>query len=102
MSVSDNEIYVNYGTVNNIGQALADADQAIQRVLTELQDVINPLRASWSGASETEYTAVQNRWNNDIASMNALLSQYGNTLDEMTTNYGTTDNNLAMQWSSIT
>jgi 6 kDa early secretory antigenic target len=102
MSVSDNEIYVNYGTVSNIGQALADADQSIQRVLTELQDVINPLRASWSGASEAEYTIVQNRWNNDIASMNSLLSQYGNTLDEMTTNYGTTDNNLAMQWSSIT
>jgi len=102
MSVSDSEIYVNYGTVSNVGQALADADAAIQRVLGELQDVINPLRASWSGASEAEYTAVQNRWNNDISAMNSLLSRYGSTLDEMTTNYGTTDNNLAMQWSSIT
>lgn len=102
MSVSDNEIYVDYGTVNNVGQALADADAAIQRVLVELQDVINPLRASWSGASEAEYTAVQNRWDNDIATMNALLARYGNTLDEMTVNYGTTDNHLALQWSSIT
>jgi 6 kDa early secretory antigenic target len=102
MSVSDNEIYVNYGTVSNVGQALADADAAIQRVLGELQDVINPLRASWSGASEAEYVAVQNRWNNDINQMNALLSRYGSTLDEMSVNYGTTDNNLALQWSSIT
>jgi WXG100 family type VII secretion target len=102
MSVSDNEIYVNYGTVSNVGQALADADTAIQRVLGELQDVINPLRASWSGASEAEYVAVQNRWNNDIGQMKNLLSRYGGTLDEMSVNYGTTDNNLALQWSSIT
>ncbi len=102
MSVSDNEIYVDYGTVGNVGQALADADAAIQRVLIELQDVINPLRASWSGASEAEYTAVQNRWDNDIATMNALLARYSNTLDEMTVNYGTTDNHLALQWTSIT
>ena len=31
-----------------------------------------------------------------------LLSQYGSTLDDMTVNYGNTDNNLALQWSSIT
>jgi early secretory antigenic target protein ESAT-6 len=101
MSVSDNEIYVNYGTVSNVGQALADADGAIQRVLTELQDIINPLRATWSGASEAEYGVVQNRWDNDIAAMNSLLARYGSTLDEMTTNYGATDNNLALQWASI-
>jgi 6 kDa early secretory antigenic target len=101
MSVSDNEIYVNYGTVSNIGQALADADNAIQRVVNELQDVINPLRASWSGASEAEYVAVQNRWNNDISAMNTLLAKFGSTLDDMTINYGTTDNNLAMQWAGI-
>ncbi len=102
MSISDNQIYVNYGTVSNVGQALVDADGAIQRVLTELADVINPLRATWSGASEAEYVNVQNRWNNDIATMNALLAKYGSTLDDMTVNYGTTDNNLALQWGAIT
>jgi len=69
---------------------------------TQLEDVINPLRASWSGASETEYTSVQARWNNDMGQMNSLLGTYRNTLDEMTNNYGTTDNSLANQWSSIT
>lgn len=101
MSASDGSIYVNYGSVNNVHQALQDADNAIQMVLTQLQDVINPLRASWSGASEAEYTAVQARWNNDIGAMNMLLSKYGSTLDDMTINYGTTDNNLALQWSAI-
>jgi early secretory antigenic target protein ESAT-6 len=102
MAVGDGQIYVDYGQVSNVYQALEDADNAIQRVLTQLEDVINPLRASWSGASEAEYTAVQARWNNDMGQMNALLGNYRNTLDDMTVNYGTTDNHLALQWSSIT
>jgi WXG100 family type VII secretion target len=102
MAVSDGQIYVDYGNVGNVYQSLEEADAQIQRVLTQLEDVINPLRASWSGASETEYTAVQARWNNDVGQMNALLGSYRNTLDEMTVNYGTTDNNLGVQWSSIT
>jgi early secretory antigenic target protein ESAT-6 len=102
MSVSDGEIYVNYGNVSNVGQALADANNQIQNVINQLEDVIGPLTATWSGASETEYTAVQARWNNDTADMNSLLTRYASTLDEMTTNYGNTDNNLAFQWASIT
>ena len=94
-------IMVNYGNVSNVGQALADANNAIGRVLQELQDVIRPLQATWSGASQAEYQAIQQRWNADTADMSALLSKYGSTLDEMTINYGTTDNNLALQWSQI-
>jgi ESAT-6 family protein len=100
--MSDGNIYVNYGSVNNVHQALQDADLSIQRVLAQLEEVINPLRATWSGASEEEYVVVQARWNSDIGQMNSLLSQYGSTLDEMTINYGNTDNNLAMSWASIT
>jgi early secretory antigenic target protein ESAT-6 len=102
MAVSDSQIYVDYGNVSNVYQSLEEADAQIQQVLTQLEDVINPLRASWSGASETEYTSVQARWNNDMGQMNSLLGTYRNTLDEMTNNYGTTDNSLANQWSSIT
>jgi WXG100 family type VII secretion target len=102
MAASDSQIYVDYGQVNNVHQALQDADMAIQRVLGQLDEIISPLRASWSGASEAEYTAVQARWNNDVNEMNNLLTRYGSTLDDMTVNYGTTDNHLALQWSAIT
>jgi WXG100 family type VII secretion target len=98
---ADNSIYVNYGSVSNVHQALLDADASIQRVLADLNYHITPLRATWSGASEEEYTVVQARWNSDIADMNNLLGRYGSVLDEMTINYGTTDNNLAMSWAAI-
>jgi 6 kDa early secretory antigenic target len=100
--VADNSIYVNYNNVANVQQALQDADYAIQMVLSELQDVINPLRATWAGASEQQYVQVQARWNSDLGDMNTLLSKYASTLEEMTINYGTTDNNLAFQWAAIT
>jgi 6 kDa early secretory antigenic target len=102
MAISDGQIYVDYGHVGNVDQALTDADNAIRRVLDELQDVINPLRASWSGASEAEYLKVQARWNSDLGQMNALLTHYASTLSEMTINYNSTDNDLALQWSAIT
>lgn len=102
MAISDGQIYVDYGHVGSVEQALEDADSAIQRVLNDLENVISPLRASWSGASEAQYTQVQNRWNNDIAQMNSLLAQYRSTLSEMTINYNSTDNDLALQWSAIT
>jgi 6 kDa early secretory antigenic target len=102
MAISDGQIYVDYGHVGSVEQALQDADNAIQRVLDELHDVINPLRASWSGASEAQYGWVQTRWNDDIGQMNALLTHYASTLSEMTINYNSTDNDLALQWSAIT
>ena len=101
MTISDNEIYVDYHGVESVFQILQEADAAIQQVLNDLQNTIQPLRASWSGASEAEYILVQNRWNNDIGQMNALLTKYGATLNEMSVNYGNTDNRLAMQWSSL-
>ncbi len=102
MAISDGQIYVDYSHVTNVEQALEDADNQIKQVLTDLEDIINPLRASWSGASESEYTTVQNRWNSDLAQMNGLLATYRNTLSEMSINYNSTDNGLAHQWSSIT
>jgi hypothetical protein len=46
MTVSDGQIYVDYGQVSNVEQALEDADSAIQRVLSDLENVITPLRDS--------------------------------------------------------
>jgi 6 kDa early secretory antigenic target len=99
MAIGDGQIYVDYGNVSNVYQSLEEADAQIQQVMTQLEDIINPLRATWSGASETEYIQVQARWNSDISAMNSLLGSYRNTLDEITNNYGTTDNHLAMQWA---
>jgi len=101
MSINEGDIYVNYGHVDNVEQALNDADNAIQRVLNQLQDVINPLRATWSGVSEDEYIQVQTRWNNDVGDMSNILNKYNATLSEMKINYGNTDNNLALSWASI-
>jgi 6 kDa early secretory antigenic target len=96
-----NSIYVNYSGTSNVVDDLSQADNAIQAVLTNLQDAINPLRATWSGASDDEYTTVQNRWNNDMAQMQAMLPQYSSTLDNMSNNYSSTDNRIAGQWAGI-
>jgi 6 kDa early secretory antigenic target len=101
MSISDNSLYVNYGSTGDVQDQLVQADRQISSVLDNLTDSIAPLRATWSGASDAEYTQVQNRWNSDINAMSRLMGGYSNTLDEMSRNYSTTDNGLAEDWAQI-
>jgi WXG100 family type VII secretion target len=96
------EIYVNYGRVDDVEMALADANLTIATILDELQDAIQPLRATWAGCSESEYEGVQLRWNDDINGMTACLATYNNVLGEMKINYSQTDGGLALQWQEIT
>ncbi|MGD0558672.1 MAG: WXG100 family type VII secretion target [Streptosporangiaceae bacterium] len=102
VSSDDGYIHVNYGQVNDVYDALMDADKSIQMVISNLETVINPLLQSWQGISEGAWAQLQNWWNQEIGDMNALLAKSARTLEEMSINYGTTDNNLALQWEQIT
>jgi WXG100 family type VII secretion target len=101
MSMNDGDIFVNYGAVNNVEDVLNAADRAVQQILDEVNTAIQPMLGSWQGSSQDMYRQVQAKWNQDLADMQSILSQYAPTLDEMKINYGTTDNNLALQWSAI-
>jgi WXG100 family type VII secretion target len=98
----DGLISVQYGPTNDVYDALVAADKAIGSVISELEGVINPLIGTWEGISANAWQSLQQNWNNMIAQMNADLGSNAGILSEMTSNYGTTDNNLAMQWQEIT
>jgi WXG100 family type VII secretion target len=99
---SDGDIYVNYGQVNDVEDVLQASTNAVSRILDEINSAVGPLISSWQGSSQDAYSQVQAKWNSDTTDMQSVLSQYAPTLDEMKTNYGNTDNNLALQWSAIT
>ncbi len=96
-----NDIYVNYGAVANVQDVLTHCDQAVQQILQTVQGVVQPMLHSWQGSSQDVYTQVQAKWTSDMTDMSTVLAKYAPTLEEMSINYGTTDNNLALQWSSI-
>jgi WXG100 family type VII secretion target len=100
-SYGDGNVYMNYNAVESVEEALTDATQSIGTVLEELQQTISTLQGSWSGASETEYTACQTRWNGDMAQMGTILNKYNTTLGGMKYNTMNTDNGLALQWQQI-
>jgi WXG100 family type VII secretion target len=99
--MSDGDIFVNYGGVNDVEDVLQDCTNAVSRIIDEIQSAVSPMVATWEGSSQEAYGQVQTKWNADTQDMQSLLSQYAPTLDEMKVNYGTTDNNLALQWSGI-
>jgi early secretory antigenic target protein ESAT-6 len=96
-----NSIFVSYGKTEDISTQLVAADHSIQSLLDELNRTIVPLRATWSGASDEEYTHVQARWNQDMTEMQNMLPVYSNTLNDMSGNYANTDNRVASQWAGI-
>jgi early secretory antigenic target protein ESAT-6 len=95
------DIFINYSGVNNVIEDMQSANNAIQGVLNNLQDEIQPLRATWAGTSEDAWVAVQNRWDADMADMNRVLSQASVTLGDMSSNTANTDNNVAAGWQGI-
>jgi WXG100 family type VII secretion target len=101
MSMNAGDILVNYGAVANVEDVLKASDQAVQQVLDQVNQSIQPMLNSWQGSSQDVYRQVQAKWNQDLTDMQSVLSKYAPTLDEMKINYGTTDNNLALQWSQI-
>jgi WXG100 family type VII secretion target len=98
----DGLISVQYGPTNDVYDALVHADNAISDVITQLEGVINPLIGTWEGISADAWQSLQQNWTNMIAQMNADLGKNAGILSEMTSNYGTTDNNLSLQWQEIT
>jgi 6 kDa early secretory antigenic target len=101
MAASEDSIFVNYSGTETILENLGSADYSIHQVLGGLAEAIAPLRATWSGASETEYSAIQRKWNHDIDQMDHVLVKAGKILGEMTNNYSTTDNRVADGWAGI-
>jgi WXG100 family type VII secretion target len=99
--MSDGDIFVSYGGVNDVEDVLNDATNAVSRIIDEIQSAVGPMVSTWEGSSQDAYSQIQQKWNSDTQDMQSLLSQYAPTLDEMKVNYGTTDNNLALQWSGI-
>ncbi|HEY6497611.1 MAG TPA: WXG100 family type VII secretion target [Trebonia sp.] len=99
--MSDGLISVNYGPTNDVYDALMHADSAIGQVLSELENVINPLIGTWEGISSDAWQSIQKGWSDMIVQMNQDLSNNAGILSEMTSNYSTTDNNLALQWQDI-
>lgn len=99
--MSIDSIYVNYSGVSNVLDELTNADQRIQAQLSELNQAIQPLRATWLGVSDEEYATVQANWNMHMATMQNILNTAHTVLGEMGINYAQTDNSLAAQWSDL-
>lgn len=101
MSTPSDGIYLNYAITGNVLEELQWADQQLSQMITNLEQSVQPLRASWLGASDQEYQKIQAKWTLHMNAMTALLSAHHGTLSEMAINVNTNDLNIASQWEAI-
>jgi len=97
----DGQIFVNYQGVNDVSQVLVDATSAIQQMLNEIEQELQPMQASWTGEARDQYAIKKQQWDAAAANMSEILKGGVGTLDDMAHNYNHTDLNIGFRWSQL-
>lgn len=95
------DIYIAYAGVGSVIEELGNSNRAINTILENLAEAIQPLTATWAGDSEQEYIQVQARWNADMTDMTTVLVQATQCLGDISYNTSRTDLGVAGQWAAI-
>jgi WXG100 family type VII secretion target len=101
VSKDDGVVHVNYSHVTDVGDALAAGTYAINTLIKDLEEDLDPLRQTFDGQTREMYDIKKRAWDNAATDMTKILDSATKTLDDMAHNYSHTDTNLAFQWSEL-
>jgi early secretory antigenic target protein ESAT-6 len=88
------QLYVDHAKLEAAAQDLARRQQALQQLLTSLEDGLGPMIASWEGSAQSMYVEKKAAWDAAAADLAALLGSISRLteqahqgyLDAVTTN----------------
>jgi WXG100 family type VII secretion target len=101
MGYEEGVIEVRYQQVMSVNDSLAVGVRKIGAILTELDESLRPLMASWSGLAVAEYARKRATWNAAVQHMGVSLNAANNILEQMAHGYRSTDRNLALRWNGV-
>jgi len=89
--------------VNFDGLALAAGDitagaNQLEQILANMDQSLQPLRASWTGSAAQSYEASKAKWTAAITDMKALLTEIGRAVGTSGEDYQSTDRTNAGRW----
>lgn len=98
---SSTGFYAHIPTMDSAMDDLMIAAEKLQAILTDLDDQIKPMLASWDGGARDMYYSCQAEWQAAAADMQALLKGAGITVSQASTLYGNVDAKVAAAWQSM-
>jgi early secretory antigenic target protein ESAT-6 len=67
-------IYVDHARLESAAQDFAQRHEALQTVLTDLEDGLAPMIATWEGSAQSMYLEKKAAWDAAAADLTALLA----------------------------
>ncbi|BCJ52705.1 hypothetical protein Asp14428_41800 [Actinoplanes sp. NBRC 14428] len=89
---------------NQADATLYDMNQIngrIKSALTEMEANVERTLAEWSGAAKSQYAVSKQAWNAAAQEMAVYLDQARVTLEQISDNYGTTEQRHAKIWNDV-
>lgn len=92
------DLKVNFGGLATAAADIQAGAGQIEARLNDLDQSLQPLRASWSGEAAASYEAARATWTAAITDIKVLLADVGRAVDASAQDYQATERSNAARW----
>lgn len=92
-------IKVTFAEISGAQQHVAQTAQQMNAQLEDLQRMLGPLVATWTGEAATDYAAKKKQWDTAAADLNQVLAQIGTALGHANDGYQQVERANAGRWA---
>lgn len=93
------EIKVSFGDLEATASYIDVKSQEANQLLADLKSMLQPLVATWTGASAESYNHKQHLWDTAAADLNSVLSQISTALHTANANYIEAESANTRRWA---
>ena len=100
--MSDGEIFINHAHVNTFIEDMGGANQQIRDIVTQLETEMRQIVVNWEGPDQEYYTtAIQPRWEAEVAQLGQILHGHAEILNDVSQNYQKTVNTTVQDLQNV-
>lgn len=92
------DLKVNFSALSTASADIGSGANRLEQVLADMDQSLQPLRASWIGEASASYEASKAKWTAAITDMRALLVEIGRAVDSSGQDYQATERTNAQRW----
>ena len=100
-NMSDGYIYVDYANVDNAVDEMRLQTREIEKIISSLNDELQPLQKSWEGDDREAYSEKQAAWNQAVANMRKWLGDNAQTLNHIRDLYTHNERSQTQSWQGV-
>jgi len=92
-------INVNFGALQEAQQGIARTYSSLVSTLETLEQELNPLVNTWTGAAQQAYHEKKQQWDTAAANLSQVLNQIGQAVGQANENYQAAEQANRNTWS---